>query len=68
MEATVAADPEHVPATAGAWLAVILIVAAFTFGTFALIVHSIPLWIATGVAAVAGIIAGIASGIMEQAY
>jgi hypothetical protein len=64
----VAADPEHVPATAGAWLAVILIVAAFTFGTFALIASSIPLWIATGIAAVGGIVAGIASRIMEQAY
>lgn len=62
------AEEGHVPATPGAWLAVCLIIAAFTFGTFALILSSIPLWIATGVAAIAGIIAGVASNIMEQAY
>ncbi len=58
----------HVPATPGAWLSVALIVAAFTFGTFALIFSSIPLWIVTAVTAVAGIVAGFASRIMEQAY
>lgn len=63
-----AKDPDHVSATPGAWLSVILIVTSFTFGTFALIADSIPLWIATGVTMVVGIAAAIASGMMEQAY
>jgi hypothetical protein len=46
----------------------VLIVIAFILGTFALIVHSVPLWIATGVVMVAGIIGMFASRIMEQAY
>jgi hypothetical protein len=58
----------HVSATPGAWLAVVLVIIAFILGTFALIASSIPLWIATGVVMVAGIVAGIASNIMEQAY
>lgn len=58
----------HVSATPGAWLSVILIILAFVFGTIALIESSIPLWIATGVALIAGAVAGIASHIMEQAY
>ena len=59
---------EHVSATPGAWVAVILVVIGFILGTFALIDSSIPLWIATGVVMVAGFVAGIASNIMEQAY
>jgi hypothetical protein len=62
------ASSEHVSATPGAWLAVILIIASFTFGTFALITSSIPLWIAAGVAMIAGVAVGITSRIMEQAY
>ena len=58
----------HVAATPGAWLSVILIVVAFVLGTFALIATPIPLWIASGVVMVAGIVAGVASRIMEQAY
>lgn len=58
----------HVSATPGAWLAVVLVIIAFILGTFALIASSIPLWIATGVVMVAGIVAGVASNIMEQAY
>lgn len=63
-----ASSEGHVSATPGAWLAVILIILAFVFGTIALIEHSIPLWIAAGVATIAGVVAGIASHIMEQAY
>ena len=59
---------EHVRATPGAWLTVFLIIAAFVIGTFALIAHSTPLWIATGVVTLAGIVAGVTSKIMEQAY
>jgi hypothetical protein len=64
----VSSSSGHVSATPGAWLAVILVVIAFILGTFALITSSIPLWIATGVVMVAGIVAGVASNIMEQAY
>jgi hypothetical protein len=64
----VASSNGHVSATPGAWLAVILIVLAFTLGTFALIAHSVPLWIATGVAMVAGIIGTLTSRMMQQAY
>ena len=58
----------HVSASPGAWVAVILVIIAFVVGTFALILSSIPLWIATGVVMIAGIVAGVASNIMEQAY
>jgi uncharacterized membrane protein YvlD (DUF360 family) len=61
-------DGGHVKASPGAWLSVTLIVIAFTLGTFALIVDSVPLWIATGVVMVAGIVGGFASRIMDQAY
>jgi hypothetical protein len=64
----VSSNSGHVSATPGAWLAVILIIVAFTLGTFALIFSSIPLWIATGVVMIAGFGIGIASNIMEQAY
>jgi predicted Na+-dependent transporter len=64
----VSSSSGHVSATPGAWLAVILVIIAFILGTFALIASSIPLWIATGVVMVAGIVAGVASNIMEQAY
>ncbi len=58
----------HVKASPGSWLSITLIVVAFVLGTFALILDSIPLWIATGVAMVAGIAGGFASKIMDQAY
>jgi predicted Na+-dependent transporter len=64
----VSSSDGHVAATPGAWISVFLIIIAFILGTFALIASSIPLWIATGVVMVAGIAAGIASNIMEQAY
>jgi uncharacterized membrane protein len=64
----VSSSSGHVSATPGAWLAVVLVIIAFILGTFALIASSIPLWIATGVVMVAGIVAGVASNIMEQAY
>ncbi len=67
-EDMVASSEGHVSATPGAWLSVILIILAFVFGTIALIEHSIPLWIATGVATLAGTIGAIASHIMDQAY
>ncbi len=61
-------DGGHVKASPGAWLSVILIVVGFTLGTFALIADSVPLWIATGIVMVAGIIGGFTSRIMDQAY
>jgi hypothetical protein len=64
----VASSSAHVKASPGAWLSVVLVVIAFILGTFALIVHSVPLWIATGVVMVAGIVGGFASRIMDQAY
>jgi predicted Na+-dependent transporter len=64
----VSSSSGHVSATPGAWVAVVLVIIAFILGTFALIASSIPLWIATGVVMLAGIGAGIASNIMEQAY
>jgi hypothetical protein len=64
----VASSSGHVKASPGAWLSVTLIVVAFTLGTFAQIEDSIPLWIATGVAMVAGVVGGLASRIMDQAY
>ncbi len=63
-----AASNGHVSASPGAWLSVALIVVGFILGTFALIAHSLPLWIVTGVVMIAGIVAGFASRIMEQAY
>jgi hypothetical protein len=64
----VASSSGHVKASPGAWVSVTLVVIAFILGTFALIVDSIPLWIATGVVMVAGIAGGFASRIMDQAY
>ena len=66
--ASVASSSGHVKASPGAWVSVTLVVIAFILGTFALIVHSVPLWIATGVVMVAGIAGGFASRIMDQAY
>ena len=63
-----AASNGHVSGSPGAWLSVALVVLGFVFGTFALIAESVPLWIATGIVMVAGIVAGFASRIMEQAY
>jgi xanthine/uracil permease len=64
----VTSSSEHHSASLGAWAAVFLIVTGFTIGVFALIVNSIPLWIATGVALALGGIFAMASKIMEQAY
>jgi predicted Na+-dependent transporter len=64
----VASSSGHVKASPGAWVSVTLVVIAFILGTFALIVDSVPLWIATGVVMVAGIAGGFASRIMDQAY
>ena len=59
---------EHHSATPGAWASVILIIAGFTVGVFALVLHSMPLWIVTGVTLAIGGIFAMASKIMEQAY
>ncbi len=59
---------EHHSASPGAWAAVILIVTGFTIGVFALVLDSMPLWIATAVVLVLGGIFAMASKIMEQAY
>ncbi len=61
-------DGGHVKASPGAWISVWLIVIAFVLGTFALILHSVPLWIATGIVTIAGIVGGFMSRIMDQAY
>ncbi|MEX5707018.1 hypothetical protein AB1484_01555 [Parafrankia sp. FMc6] len=58
----------HVKANVGSWAAVYILIAGFVLGTLALILGSVPLWIATGVAIVAGAAIGLASNIMEQAY
>jgi hypothetical protein len=58
----------HVAASPAAWLSVTLVVLAFVAGTFALIASSVVLWIVTGVLAVAGLVVGFTSKIMEQAY
>ena len=63
-----AASNGHVSGTPGAWLSVTLVIVGFILGTFALIADSLPLWIATGVVMLAGIVGGFASRIMEQAY
>jgi hypothetical protein len=63
----VASSSGHHSASTGAWVAVLVIVAAFTIGLFALILDSIPLWIATGVAFVVGGILSVTSKLMEQA-
>jgi hypothetical protein len=69
LEGTVASsDGGHVKASPGAWISVWLIVIAFVLGTFALILHSVPLWIATGIVTIAGIVGGFMSRIMDQAY
>ncbi|WP_131746810.1 hypothetical protein [Frankia sp. Cppng1_Ct_nod] len=58
----------HHKANTGSWAAVILIIAGFAIGVFALVLHSVFLWIVTGVALVVGMIAAATSRIMEQAY
>lgn len=61
-------EAEHVKANIGSWIGVYLIIAGFVLGTLALVLSSVPLWVATGVALVAGGICALASNIMEQAY
>lgn len=58
----------HHKASKGAWISVFLIIFGFIIGTFALPMHSIPLWIVTGALVVLGGITALASRIMEQAY
>jgi len=64
----VASETGHHKASTGAWAAVLLIIAGFIIGVFALIFGSVPLWIVTGVLMVAGGILALASRIMDQAY
>jgi fatty acid desaturase len=59
---------EHHRASKGAWIAVLLIVAGFAIGAFALPLDSVVLWIVTGVLLVLGGIMALASRLMEQAY
>jgi xanthine/uracil permease len=68
MRGDVASSTEHHRANTGSWAAVVLIILGFTIGVFALVLHSVPLWIVTGVALVLGGIVAMASKIMEQAY
>lgn len=54
---------------AGAWISVMLIVAAFVIGVVALIAHnSVILWIIAGVVFVIGGIGALASRIMELGH
>ncbi|WP_261576257.1 hypothetical protein [Frankia gtarii] len=64
----VASETGHHKANTGSWLAVLLVIAGFVFGCFALIFASVPLWIVTAVLLVGGAAIGLASRIMEQAY
>jgi hypothetical protein len=64
----VASSSGHHSANTGAWVAVFLIISAFTIGLFALVLDSVVLWIATAVAFVAGGITAMTSKIMEQAH
>ncbi len=66
--ADVASSGGHHKANTGSWAAVFLIIVAFSVGVFALVLHSVPLWIVTGASLVIGLIAAAASRIMEQAY
>jgi xanthine/uracil permease len=68
MRGDVTSSTGHHRANTGSWAAVVLIILGFTVGVFALVLHSIPLWIITGVALVLGGIVAVASKIMEQAY
>jgi xanthine/uracil permease len=68
MRGDVASSTGHHRANTGSWAAVVLIILGFTIGVFALVLHSVPLWIVTGVALVLGGIVAMASKIMEQAY
>lgn len=56
------------PIHKGAWVSVLLITAGFVLGVLALVFHSVPLWIATGVAFIAGAVLALASRIMEQVH
>jgi hypothetical protein len=58
----------HHRANVGSWVAVFLIIIGFGVGVFALVSHSMALWIVTGVALVAGGAIALASRIMDQAY
>ncbi len=58
----------HRRANGGSWLAVMLIIAGFVLGCFALPTGSVVLWFLTGAAIVVGGAVGLVSRIMEQAY
>jgi FtsH-binding integral membrane protein len=64
----VTASDGHNRGNAGSWVAVFLIIAGISLGTVALILDSVPLWIATGIALVLGGAMALASRMMEQAY
>ncbi len=66
-EAAVAATGRP-PIHKGAWVSVLLITVGFVLGLLALVLHSAPLWIATGAALVAGAVLALASRIMEQVH
>ncbi|ADP84494.1 hypothetical protein FraEuI1c_6517 [Pseudofrankia inefficax] len=53
---------------AGSWVAVSLIIVGFALGAVALPVHSLILWIATGLVLIAGGVLALSSRIMEQAH
>ncbi|CUU59519.1 hypothetical protein CcI49_22900 [Frankia sp. CcI49] len=61
-------DTGHVKANMGSWAAVYILIVGFVLGTLALILGSVPLWIGTAVALVAGAGLALVSNIMEQAY
>jgi hypothetical protein len=58
----------HRRANLGSWLAVLLIIIGFAMGCFALALHSLTLWVITGVALVVGGVVALLSRILEQAY
>ena len=54
------------PGKTGSWVAVFLIIAAFTLAALGMILSSVPLDIAAGVAMVAGVGLALFSRIFEQ--
>ena len=68
VRAPAVAARHHNRSNAGSWLAVMMIIAGFAVGCFALALHSVVLWVLTGAALVVGGIIAMASRIMDQAY
>ena len=60
------ADQQGQHGSVGAWISVIVMIAAFIVGALALILLKVWLGIAAGVLLVAGAIGALASGIMED--